>query len=768
MVDEINERAFKPEKIESRFKEEGQIHQQTGESLDRLALATEVEDKPKRAARFDQIPDADSIDIEIATRAIETAYQTIEGTIQSNLQSEIDRINERIKTAGSQEQKDVLIAERWDRQSGLETVRALLDNRFSVQQLLALVAKESRFDADATSPTGARGLFQITTIAAKGVEKYFGVQATNLADPVESATAGILYLARCRFYMVDKIDSKLEDDDKDLLAYAMYNAGFGTVKGLWENLEPINYIDFELRLSGVLCKQLGRDDCSSTLVHDDIYGVPYREYGGITACLDPGNANHMNETLKIKGKELPGLTVRKAGEVLRYGRMISALRRLELPERIYGPLISEETAAKPLPIPEVQTETEKFKIPAGWGYFTLEKEFGVSRFYLGRLNGFSVVDTELKAGQEILVPSKEIYERAKPYLYQNGGKPWVTVQKGKGFWSILVTNESYNKYLEEEVQISKEEIREVVVGFNQRFNPELANLKDDASNIIENAQIWIPNVDFFIQLYEGKFRGGASEPIPAPTPAPEPPPETLTGSEVLDKKTAGQYVRWDGKKWVRDRAEMAKGAEKFPAKKWEDHPKWVEMPKERDIFSGRVHFEEARYVILHSTIGSSEKTIRDRDAHFVIERDGTIKYLVYIRGVEKKHQMAPHAGQSVWNGLNDLNRYAIGIEVVAENGQEWSKSQKKSAKEMVEWLGGMYGLHKRDILRHRQIASHKWGRGRKSDPVGETLFEELGLPDNDRLLDLDSASKGIGENSDAIKKRGDTIWAGAKAAKAIR
>ena len=341
MVKEVNERGPalpREEAPPSRERENVRaIHEQTGASLDRLAVATELEGEKKRATRFDEIPDADSMDIEITTRAIEKAYQTIEKNIQTNLQAEIARINQKISAAGSQDERDALIDRRWDKQSGLNTVQALLKNRFSTQQLVALVAKESRFDAQAVSPTGARGLFQITTIAASGVEKYFGVRMKNKEDPMESAIAGILYLARCRFHMVDKIDPALEAKDKDMLAYALYNAGFGTIKGLWQNVTPVNYTDFELKLSGILCKQLGRDDCSSTLVHDDIYGVRYREYGGISACLDPNNAAHMDDLLQIDGKEVKGLTVRKAGEVLRYGRMISTLHKLQLPERIVGP-----------------------------------------------------------------------------------------------------------------------------------------------------------------------------------------------------------------------------------------------------------------------------------------------------------------------------------------------------------------------------------------------------------------------------------------------
>ena len=65
---------------------------------------------------------------------------------------------------------------------------------------------------------------------------------------------------------------------------------------------------------------------------------------------------------------------------------------------------------------------------------------------------------------------------------------------GKGFYVTLVSNPEYNRYLENEIQIEKEDIEEVIIDFNRRFNPEWDLVNEQATNIPEQAQIWIPNV----------------------------------------------------------------------------------------------------------------------------------------------------------------------------------------------------------------------------------------------------------------------------------
>jgi len=75
---------------------------------------------------------------------------------------------------------------------------------------------------------------------------------------------------------------------------------------------------------------------------------------------------------------------------------------------------------------------------------------------------------------------------------------------------------------------------------------------------------------------------------------------------------------------------------------------------------------KARYLILHytvfNTIEQTIATLTDSkfqvSAHLIIGRQGEIMQLVPF------NRVAWHAGKSAWQGLENLNQYAIGIELV--------------------------------------------------------------------------------------------------------
>ena len=73
-----------------------------------------------------------------------------------------------------------------------------------------------------------------------------------------------------------------------------------------------------------------------------------------------------------------------------------------------------------------------------------------------------------------------------------------------------------------------------------------------------------------------------------------------------------------------------------------------------------------RYLVLHYTAGTSGsgavEWLRNpkarASAHFVIDRDGGVTQLVEL------DRVAWHAGKSAWQGVQGLNHYSIGIELV--------------------------------------------------------------------------------------------------------
>lgn len=85
--------------------------------------------------------------------------------------------------------------------------------------LAAMSYQESHWDPDAVSPTGVRGLMMLTQQTA-------GMMGVNRTDPLESILGGARYFMRVR----GKIPERIPEEDRQWLAVAAYNIGFGHVE----------------------------------------------------------------------------------------------------------------------------------------------------------------------------------------------------------------------------------------------------------------------------------------------------------------------------------------------------------------------------------------------------------------------------------------------------------------------------------------------------------------------------------------------------------
>lgn len=84
--------------------------------------------------------------------------------------------------------------------------------------LLAAVAyQESKWDEDAISPTGVKGLMQLTSKTAE----HLGI--VNREDPLQSIQGGAFYLK----YLYEKTPQKLKAAQRWVLALSAYNIGWG-------------------------------------------------------------------------------------------------------------------------------------------------------------------------------------------------------------------------------------------------------------------------------------------------------------------------------------------------------------------------------------------------------------------------------------------------------------------------------------------------------------------------------------------------------------
>ncbi|MGB1111455.1 MAG: membrane-bound lytic murein transglycosylase MltF, partial [Gammaproteobacteria bacterium] len=85
-------------------------------------------------------------------------------------------------------------------------------------RLLAAVAyQESRWNKDAVSPTGVRGLMMLTQSTAKMMK------IKDRRDPFQSIDGGARYLKR----VIGKIPERIQEPDRTWFALASYNVGFG-------------------------------------------------------------------------------------------------------------------------------------------------------------------------------------------------------------------------------------------------------------------------------------------------------------------------------------------------------------------------------------------------------------------------------------------------------------------------------------------------------------------------------------------------------------
>lgn len=134
--------------------------------------------------------------------------------------------------------------------------------------------------------------------------------------------------------------------------------------------------------------------------------------------------------------------------------------------------------------------------------------------------------------------------------------------------------------------------------------------------------------------------------------------------------------------------------------------------------------EHIQHIILHYTHSDFTSTMKaftsTRDeyqvsAHYVITRDGTIIYIV------PEDKRAWHAGDSYWNGSEDLNSTSIGIEIIntgfTKNGlgkRQWhpfTYKQISSLGKLCQGITNKYNIHPQHVLGHADIAPH-----RKHDP----------------------------------------------------
>ena len=142
-------------------------------------------------------------------------------------------------------------------------------------------------------------------------------------------------------------------------------------------------------------------------------------------------------------------------------------------------------------------------------------------------------------------------------------------------------------------------------------------------------------------------------------------------------------------------------------------------------------------IVLHTTeapAAGSLKKLRDRgECHYCVTEDGSVYRIV------DRDREAFHAGRSMWNGKEDVDKFSIGIECVGHHDQAMPLAQLFAIRDLVRELKGMYSLTDDKVIPHGAVAygnPNKWQkkkhRGRKRCGM---LFA---MPSVRRVLELKS------------------------------
>ena len=116
----------------------------------------------------------------------------------------------------------------------------------------------------------------------------------------------------------------------------------------------------------------------------------------------------------------------------------------------------------------------------------------------------------------------------------------------------------------------------------------------------------------------------------------------------------------------------------------------------------RVKRTKTSYIILHTTEGAKggalEKLSKNGECHYVVDKAGVIYRIV------DRRRIAYHCGTSMWNGVTDLDRYAIGIEIEGVHTRDITAAQYKSLRYLIAELKRIYGVPDDRILTHSMVA----------------------------------------------------------------
>lgn len=118
--------------------------------------------------------------------------------------------------------------------------------------------------------------------------------------------------------------------------------------------------------------------------------------------------------------------------------------------------------------------------------------------------------------------------------------------------------------------------------------------------------------------------------------------------------------------------------------------------------------------------------------HYIIPRNGEI--LEMISPLKK----AWHAGKSVYNGVTNINKNSIGIELIGNDDVDFTDEQYVAISKLCAWLHYKFGIPTKNIKGHQMVSDSKVRPDPKPDPgrhfdwirFGYNLMNRINLDKN--------------------------------------
>lgn len=141
-------------------------------------------------------------------------------------------------------------------------------------------------------------------------------------------------------------------------------------------------------------------------------------------------------------------------------------------------------------------------------------------------------------------------------------------------------------------------------------------------------------------------------------------------------------------------------------------------------------------IVLHTTEAPARSSLNKLsecgEAHYCVTEEGTVYRIV------DRDREAFHAGRSLWNGKEDLDRISIGIACVGYHDKDMGSAQLSAIRGLIKELQRIYNIPDECVVSHAHVAYGTPNRWQKENHRGRKRCGMLfAKPDMRRQIGLE-------------------------------